>query len=93
MKAGEELHVTLLERSERGVVTAGGRWADSPWPAGMLDGPVGRIGHRMARVISADAQLWAKEEVPKALGHPPRPYDHGDIALLRDVLAQNPSNL
>jgi hypothetical protein len=86
-KAGEEFHVTLLERNELGVVTAGGRWADSPWPPGMLDGPVGRIGHVRCRVISAEAQLWAKEEVPKALGHAQREHDPADISLLREMIA------
>jgi hypothetical protein len=85
-KAGEELHVTLLERNEFGVVTAGGRWADSPWPDGMLDGPVGRVGSVRCRVISARSQLWAKEEVPKALGHAQREHDPADIALLRQAL-------
>jgi aminoglycoside phosphotransferase (APT) family kinase protein len=88
VKAGEEFHVTLLERNEFGVVTAGGRWADSPWPAGMLDGPVGQIGDVRCRVISAEAQLWAKEEVPKALGHAQREHDPADIVLLRGAIAR-----
>jgi hypothetical protein len=88
VKAGEELHVTLLERNAAGVVTAGGRWADSPWPEGMLDGPVGRIGEVSCRVISAEAQLWAKEEVPKALGHEQRDRDPGDLELLRRAVAE-----
>jgi GNAT superfamily N-acetyltransferase len=91
VKTGEEFHMTLLERNEVGVVTAGGRWARSPWPAGMLDGPIGRIGNVRCRVISAEAQLWAKEEVPKALGHAQREYDLADIALLREWLARDPA--
>jgi Aminoglycoside-2''-adenylyltransferase len=90
VKAGEELHVTLLERNEFGVVTAGGRWAESPWPEGMLDGPVGHIGDVRCRVISPEAQLWAKEEVPKALGHAQREHDPADIALLRQTLVDAP---
>jgi len=88
VKAGEQLHVTLLERNKLGVVTAGGRWADSPWPVGMLDGPVGWIGDVRCRVISAQAQLWAKEEVPKALGHAQRGHDPADIAVQRDRCRQ-----
>lgn len=88
-KAGEEFHVTLLERAEAGVVTAGGRWVDSPWPDGMLDGPIGSIGDVRCRVISAEAQLWAKVEVPKTLGHAQRDYDPADIALLREVIADS----
>jgi hypothetical protein len=53
----------------------------------MLDGPVGRIGHVRCRLISPEAQLWAKEEVPKALGHPQREHDPADVALLRKVIA------
>lgn len=67
VKAGEEFHVTLLEGSELGVVTAGGRWANAPWPDGMLEGPVACIGNVRCRVIRPEAQLWAKEEVPKAM--------------------------
>ena len=89
LKRGEELHVALLEETERGVVTAGGRWADTPWPAGMLAGPVGRIGDVRCRVISAEAQLFAKEHVPRALGHAQREYDAADIELLRRFGAGN----
>jgi GNAT superfamily N-acetyltransferase len=92
VKAGETLHVTLLERNEFGVVTAGGRWAHSPWPDGMLDGPIGRIANVCCRVISAGAQLWAKEEVPKVLGHAQREHDPADIALLRRALACAPAS-
>jgi hypothetical protein len=87
-KAGEEFHVTLLERTEVDVVTAGGRWAGSAWPDQMLDGPMGRIGDVRCRVISAEAQLWAKVEVPRALGHAQREYDPADIALLREIIDQ-----
>ena len=38
VKAGEEFHVVLLERSKIGVVTAGGRWADASWPRAFLTG-------------------------------------------------------
>jgi hypothetical protein len=85
-KAGERFHVTLLERTEVGVVTAGERWAGSAWPDGMLDGPVGRICDVRCQVISPEAQLWAKVEVPRALGHAQREYDPRDIALLREVI-------
>jgi hypothetical protein len=87
-KNGEELHMTLLERNDLGVVTAGGRWADKPWPEGMLDGPVCELGGVRCRVISPEAQLWAKVEVPKALGHPQREHDPQDIELLRRALGR-----
>jgi len=86
VKGGEELHMTLLERNDLGVVTAGGRWADTPWPDGMLDGPVGELGGVSCRVISLEAQLWAKVEVPKDLGHAQREHDPQDIELLRRAL-------
>jgi len=87
VKAGEEFHVTLLERNELGVVTAGGRWADFPWPEDMLDGPVGQIHDVRCRVISPEAQRWAKEDAPKALGHPQRDRDPEDLELLRRTIA------
>jgi hypothetical protein len=87
VKDGEEFHVTLIEENELGVVTAGGRWANLPWTKGMLDGPIGQIGDIRCRVISPEAQLWAKEEAPHALAHAPRDRDHADIALLRQALA------
>jgi hypothetical protein len=83
VKEGEEFHVTLLEENELGVVTAGGRWADFPWPNGMLEGPIGQIGDVRCRLISPEAQLWAKEEAP----HARRDRDYSDIALLRQALA------
>ncbi len=89
VKAGEELHVTLLEQNDLGVVTAGGRWSGSPWPPGMLNGPIGAIGSVRCRVISAEAQLFAKEEVPKALGHAPRSYDPADVALLKEWIGHS----
>jgi len=87
VKDCEEFHLTLIEENELGVVTAGGRWANFPWPRGMLDGPIGRIGDIRCRPISPEAQLWAKEEAPHALSHPLRDRDHADIALLRQALA------
>jgi hypothetical protein len=87
VKNGEEFHMTLIEENELGVVTAGGRWANVPWPKGMLDGPIGQIGDIRCRLISPEAQLWAKEEAPHALSHAPRDQDHADIALLRQALA------
>jgi hypothetical protein len=93
LKDGEEFHVTLLEENELGVVTAGGRWADFPWPKGMLDGPIGQIGDVRCRVISAEVQLWAKEEAPHALSHGRRDRDYGDIALLRQAVAAEERHL
>jgi hypothetical protein len=87
VKDDEEFQVTLIEENEVGVVTAGGRWADFPWPRGMLNGPVGQIGDVRCRLISAKAQLWAKEDAPHALSHVRRDRDYGDIALLRQALA------
>src|SRR5207247_8949096 len=83
---GETLHVALLARNELGIVTAGGRWADAPWPEGMLEGPIGQIGDVLCRVISPEVQLYAKTEVPHALSHTQRERDHADIALLRQAL-------
>jgi hypothetical protein len=81
------LRVALLERNELGLVTAGGRWRDVPWPKGMLEGPIGQIGDVRCRVVSPEARMYAKTEVPHALSHPQRERDHADIALLREAVA------
>jgi hypothetical protein len=49
----------------------------------MLEGPIGQIGDVRCRLISPEAQLWAKEEAP----HARRDRDYSDIALLRQALA------
>ena len=54
----------------------------------MLGGPTGEIAGVRCRVISPESQLWAKEEVPKALGHEQREWDPADIALLREALGR-----
>jgi len=87
VKDREAFYLALLERNELGVVTAGGRWADAPWPEGMLEGPIGQIGDVRCRVISPKVQLYAKTELPHAVSHPQRERDHADIALLRQAVA------
>lgn len=83
-KAGEHVHVALLETDRAGdVFTA--TLHEIPWPQGMLGHPSGRIGDLAAPIISPEAQLWAKENLPRLLGDPPRRHDPSDIALLRDV--------
>ena len=52
----------------------------------MLEGPVSELAGVRCRVITPEAQLWAKVEVPKALGHAQREHDPQDIELLRRVL-------
>lgn len=88
LKDGQELHVALLARSNAGdIVTAGERWSETPWPAGMLNGPLCRIGCIHARVVNPETQLWIKEMLPKWLpDRPPREQDRGDIERLRAAL-------
>lgn len=87
--AAEEVHMTLLERNAAGaVVSAGGRWADSPWPEGMLAAPPGRIGDLSCRIVSPEAQLWAKEELPRVLGDRQREHDAADVERLRAALGR-----
>jgi GNAT superfamily N-acetyltransferase len=59
------------------------------WEPGTLDGPIGAIGGVRCRVISAEAQLFAKEDLPKALGHAPRDHDPADVALLEDWIGRS----
>jgi hypothetical protein len=88
VKEGEELHVALLARTPTGdIASAGKRWSDTPWPAGMLNAPLGRIGNIQARVINPEVQLWMKEMLPTWLpDRPLREHDRGDIERLRAAL-------
>jgi hypothetical protein len=87
MKAGDEVHVTLLERGRLGDVFIA-TFREAPWPQGALEHSPGRIGDVVAPIISPEAQLWAKERLPRLLGDAPRKQDPHDIQLLREALAR-----
>jgi hypothetical protein len=86
----EELSFGWLARAADGqLVVAGGPWAGQPWPAGMLDGPTGRIGKLQCPIISPRAQIEIKEMTPVWIpGFPRRAKDASDVRLLRAALAE-----
>jgi Aminoglycoside-2''-adenylyltransferase len=89
VKDGEDLSFNLLRRDESGrVVVAGGPWAGSPWPAGMLEPHRGRVGDLHCPIIDPRAQLEIKRMMPVWVpGSPRRAKDVEDIARLRAALS------
>jgi hypothetical protein len=85
---GEELSFAWLARGEAGqVVVGGGPWAGEPYPPGMLEWPVGRIGLMSCPIISPAAQIEIKQMMPVWVpGRPRRAKDAADVARLRAVL-------
>jgi aminoglycoside-2''-adenylyltransferase len=85
-----ELGIALLARNAEGrPVVAGGPWAGAPWPADLLDGPIGRLGPLSCPIVSATAQIEIKLSTPTWMpGRPRRPKDIEDIARLREELAR-----
>lgn len=81
-KAGEKLHVALLETDQSGELFLA-TFRDLSWPRGTLLHPRGRIGDLSPPIISPEAQLWAKDELRRFLGDPERAHDAADIELLR----------
>ncbi|MBV1852983.1 nucleotidyltransferase domain-containing protein [Catellatospora tritici] len=84
-----DLGFALLGRGADGrPVVPSGPYAGAPWPAGMLAGPLGRIGDLTCPVISPQAQIELKLRYPEwnpALAR--RDKDRADIELLRARLA------
>lgn len=82
--------VALLRLDDQGEpLVAGGPWTGEPWPVGMLDGPVGRIGDVKVRVIAPLAQIEIKEMTPKwnpRLSRRQRDVD--DIVAIRSRLSE-----
>ncbi|BAK33410.1 hypothetical protein MLP_03960 [Microlunatus phosphovorus NM-1] len=57
--------IAIIRLDDQGnAVVAGGTWAGEPWPVGMLDGRIGRIGDTRAPVISPGAQIEIKTMLP-----------------------------
>lgn len=84
-REGVELSFALVRELDDGrVVVAGGPYADSEWPTGMLDGPIGELAGIRCAVISVAAQIEIKEMTPVWIpGRPRRQKDLDDIDLLR----------
>lgn len=88
---GDVLHgIGLVQLGSQGEpLVAGGPWAGEPWPEGMLDGPVGRIGEVSVRVIAPLAQVEIKQMTPT--WNPRlrrRQKDLDDITAIRSKLAE-----
>lgn len=89
VRDGEELSFALVTRDPAGrVVVAGGPWAGTPWPAGMLDeAEPGRLGGVECPVVSPAAQIEIKRMMPVWVpGRPRRPKDAEDVARLEAAL-------
>ncbi|MGQ5640082.1 MULTISPECIES: nucleotidyltransferase domain-containing protein [unclassified Streptomyces] len=88
VKDGLDSSFTLVDRDACGrVVVAGGPWAGTPWPDGLLDGATGRIGDVEAPIVSAAAQIEIKRMMPVwDPSRPRRAKDAEDTARLEAAL-------
>ncbi|MGW2744409.1 hypothetical protein [Streptomyces sp. NPDC001450] len=87
-KDGLDSSFTLLDRDAAGRITvAGGLWAGTPWPDGLLDAEPGRIGELEAPIVSPRAQIEIKRMMPVwDPSRPRRTKDVEDVARLRAAL-------
>lgn len=90
VKDGLDSSFTLLDRDAAGRITvAGGPWAGTPWPDGLLDAEPGRIGTLRAPVVSPRAQIEIKRMMPVwDPSRPRRAKDTEDIARLEAALGR-----
>ncbi|WP_225098361.1 nucleotidyltransferase domain-containing protein [Streptomyces sp. CoH27] len=87
-KDGLDSSFTLVDRDAAGrVVVAGGPWAGTAWPDGLLDAGPGRIGDIEAPIVSPLAQIEIKRMMPVwDPSRPRRAKDAADIARLEAAL-------
>ncbi|MCX4551036.1 aminoglycoside adenylyltransferase [Streptomyces sp. NBC_01387] len=87
-KDGLESSFTFLDRDADGrVVVAGGPWAGTPWPEGMLDAVPGRIGELRCAIVSPRVQIEIKRMTPVwDPARPRRSKDAEDIVRLEAAL-------
>ncbi|MEU4427984.1 aminoglycoside adenylyltransferase [Actinoplanes sp. NPDC024001] len=83
----------LLAADPTGRLTvAGGPWAGSPWPDGMLDNEPRALAGVHCPIITAQAQIEIKQMMSVWVpGRPRRPKDIADIAQLHAALAAPPA--
>ncbi|MGW0767917.1 nucleotidyltransferase domain-containing protein [Streptomyces sp. NPDC002676] len=88
VRDGLDSSFTLLDRGAAGRVTvAGGPWAGTPWPDGLLDAGPGRIGELVVPIVSPHAQIEIKRMMPVwDPSRPRRAKDAEDIARLEAAL-------
>ncbi|MEV6835103.1 aminoglycoside adenylyltransferase [Streptomyces sp. NPDC051133] len=92
VKDGLDSSFTLVDRDAAGrVVVAGGPWAGTPWPDGLLDAQPGRIGALEAAIVGPAAQIEIKRMMPVwDPSRPRRAKDAEDVARLRAALSRAP---
>lgn len=85
-----DLSFALLAADPSGrPVVAGGPYAGSPWPAGMLNGPSATLAGIRCPVVAPEAQIEIKRMMPVWVpGRPRRPKDAADIDLLEAALTR-----
>ncbi|AKN70183.1 aminoglycoside adenylyltransferase [Streptomyces sp. PBH53] len=88
LKDGLESSFTLVDRDGAGRVTvAGGPWAGTPWPDGLLGAEPGRIGALEAPIVDPRVQIEIKRMMPVwDPARPRRAKDAEDIARLEAAL-------
>ncbi|MFI6846715.1 aminoglycoside adenylyltransferase [Kitasatospora sp. NBC_00085] len=88
MKDDLESSFALLDFAPDGrALVAGGPWAGTPWPAGLLDAAPGRLGDVECPIVSPEAQIEIKQMMPVwDARRPRRAKDAADIARLRAAL-------
>ncbi|MEU3527449.1 aminoglycoside adenylyltransferase [Streptomyces sp. NPDC038707] len=87
-KDGLDSSFTLIDRDAAGRVTvAGGPWAGTPWPDGLLGTEPGRIGALRAPIVDPRVQIEIKRMMPVwDPSRPRRAKDADDIARLEAAL-------
>ncbi|UQX01938.1 aminoglycoside adenylyltransferase [Streptomyces sp. RerS4] len=86
---GEELSFAFVTRDAADrIVVAGGPWAGTPWPAGMLEPATrGQLGALECPVVSPEAQIEIKRMMPTWVPTlRRRPKDAKDITRLEAAL-------
>ncbi|MFF2660163.1 nucleotidyltransferase domain-containing protein [Kitasatospora sp. NPDC058032] len=90
VRDGLESGFALVDLTPDGrVLVAGGPWAGTAWPAGLLDGPPGRLGALVCPIVAPAAQIEIKRMMP--VWDPRRPRrakDAEDVARLRQGLTR-----
>ncbi|MEU1010552.1 hypothetical protein [Streptomyces sp. NPDC005890] len=85
VKDGLQSSFTLVDTDAAGRVTvAGGSWAGTPWPDGLLGAEPGRIGALEAPIVDPRVQIEIKRMMPR----PRRAKDAEDIARLETALGR-----
>lgn len=92
VRDGVEHGIAWLLRRGGEALVAGGPWAATAWPSGMLDGPRRELDGVRAPVISAAAQIEIKRLTPTWRPDlPRRAKDTQDVALLQQHLRVPPN--